>query len=231
MIAIPINQPELLSIDFMRVALSEPSDGERQKAINSIKLDIEARRLETLNEKLGTKWMQDPGNAAFVQWVAATAAERHEAAFDLSQIGQRYEAKNERKLNIAEHIGTKIWLSIQDGKFEGLHTKGGVLEQVSDDARDFSVPGGKDKDTLRKIWNSYRGVVHLGMAINYCEDNPDQNLNILHLADFFRRSLSEISPKGTKKPYVNQGLQFYFIYKSKLWGPRFANRGLPFGVD
>lgn len=231
MIEIPINQPELLSIDFMRIALSEPSDGERQKAIKSIKLDIEASRLEALNTKFGTAWTQDPKNAALVQWVAANAPERHEAAVQLSQIGKRYEAKNERKLNVAEHIGIVIWLSIQDGKFEGLHTRGGILEQVSDDARTFKVTGAKDNDTLRKIWNSYRGVVHLGMAISYCEDNPSQSINILHLAERFRCSLCENCPKGTSKPYVNQNIQFSFPYKSKLWGPRFTNRGLPFGID
>lgn len=229
MIEIPINQPELLSIDLMRIALSEPSDGERQEAIKSIKLDIEASHLKALSTKFGALWTQDPKNAALVQWVAATTHERHEAAVQLSQIGERYDAKNERKLNIAEHIGMLIWLSIQDGRFEGLHTRGGILEQVSDDAREFKVTGAKDKDTLRKIWNSYRGVVHLGMAINHCEDNPSQN--ILHLAERFRRSLCENFPKGTSKPYVNQSIQFSFPYKSKLWGPRYANRGLPFGIE
>ncbi|MEP4210192.1 MAG: hypothetical protein ABJL47_00010 [Parasphingorhabdus sp.] len=81
MIEIAINQPELRSIDFFRVALSEPSDDERKKAIKSITLDIEASRLEMQNSKFGVEWMRDQINAAFVQWVAATAQERHEAAF------------------------------------------------------------------------------------------------------------------------------------------------------
>jgi hypothetical protein len=93
------------------------------------------------------------------------------------------------------------------------------------------VSGARDKDTLRKIWNSYRGVVHLGIAIDYCENHPAQNLHVFHLAELFRKTLSENCPKGTSKPYVDPGEQISFLYISTLSGPRFRNRGLPFGVS
>ena len=163
--------------------------------------------------------------------MAETAGERHEAAFELSQTFNRYEDRNERKLNVAEQIGKLVWLSIQDKKFEGVQTNNGLLKQVQDDARKHDVSGAKDKDTVRKIWNTYRGVVHLGMAIDYCDESPDQNLNVLHVAERFRRDLSQSCPKGTSKPYVDPAEQISFLYISKLWGPRFGDRGLPFDVD
>ncbi|MGH1575746.1 hypothetical protein [Planktotalea sp.] len=174
--------------------------------------------------------MQDPKNAEFVEWIASSTTERHEAGFELSQTGQRFESKNELKLNIAEHIGLLIFHTVQDEKFEGLHSFGGILEQVSDDARRTNTRGAKDIDTLRKNWNTYRGVVHLGLAIDYSEEYPDQGFHVLHLAELFERTLSENCPKGTSKAYVDQGGQIHFTYRSKLYGPRFLNRGPPFGV-
>ena len=228
---VPINEPEAEFIGLIRLALSEADNPERLKAIRTVKLDIESARLDKLNSEFGTDWMQDPKNAELVQWIASSTTERHEAGFDLSQTGQRFESKNQLKLNVAEHIGLLIFHSIQDEKFEGLHSFGGILDQVSDDARNSNTRGAKDTDTLRKNWNTYRGVVHLGLAINYCEENPDQGFHVLHLAELFERTLSENCPKGTSKPYVDQGDQTHFAYKSKLYGPRFLNRGLPFGVD
>lgn len=69
MTLVPINQPELGSIDFMRVALSEPNQTERLLAIKSVKLDIEAARLENMAMKLEADWMHDPSNANFVRWI------------------------------------------------------------------------------------------------------------------------------------------------------------------
>ena len=174
--------------------------------------------------------MSDPKNAEFVQWIAKTSSERHEASYEFSQTARRYEERNERKLNVAEHIGKLVWLSIQDKKFEGVQTDEGILKQVRDVALENKVSGAKDLDVLRKTWKTYRGVVHLGMAMDYCDEQPDPERNVLHVAETYRRGLSLFCPKGTKKPYVPVGDQITFLYLSYTSGPRFLDRGLPFAV-
>jgi hypothetical protein len=214
MLTVPINEYELLSIEIIRIALSEPTPELREKAIANAKHEAVTFWLTTRNDKLGIDWMSDPKSDEFVRWIAKTSIERHEASDQFMQTGIRYEKGNERKLNVAEHIGKLIWGSIQDKKFEGLHTTHGILQQVSDQAQKHSVSGAKDMDTLRGIWKRYRGIVHLGMALDYCEDYPDHDQKVLDLAENFRRGLSQFCPKGTKKPYVAEGEQIIFRYIS-----------------
>ncbi|MEQ9696076.1 hypothetical protein [Shimia sp. SDUM112013] len=225
---IHINEPELQSIDLFRAALSEETSEQRRQAIAFVKQDIVAGRLDALASKHGENCFSDPTNVEFVQWIARTASARHEAAIGLMQIGRRYDEKNGNKLSVAEHIGMQVWLSIRQGKFEGVYTDTGVLQQVRDDAKETKVRGARDKDILRKIWRCYRGVVHLGMAIEYCEENPDQGMNVIGLSEILRRDLCENCPKGTSNPYVDPSEQFSFVYLSYIWGPRFQNRGLSF---
>lgn len=230
MLAISINEPELLSIELIRLALSETTGELREKAILNAKHEVVAFRLQAITDKLGVGWMSEPQNAKFVQWIAQSSGERHEASYEFSQTYRSYEAHNERKLNVAEHIGKLIWSSIQDGRFAGLHTRDGILQQVRSKALELKIDGARDKDTLRTIWMTYRGVVHLGMAMDYCEENPNQGEHVLFLAENYRRGLSHFCPKGTKVPYVSSTEQTKFVYKSDIWGPRFGDRGLPFGI-
>jgi hypothetical protein len=231
LLTININGPQLKSIELVRLALSEESHEQRLLAIKTVKHDVVASLLSQLFDAQAVEGRKPKIDKNFMQWVAETAGERHEAAFELSQIGKRYEDKNEKKLNVAEQIGKLVWLSIQDNKFEGVQTDNGLLHQVQVQARKFNISGARDKDTVRKIWNTYRGIVHLGMAIDYCDESPDQNLNILYIAERYRRDLSQNCPKGTSEPYVDPNEQISFLYISRLWGPRFGDRGLPFYVD
>lgn len=230
MLRVAINEPELRSIEYFRIALSEPTPELREKAITNAKLELMALRLQALTDNLGTHWMSDPRDADFVQWIAKSSSERHEASYEFLQTARQYEERNERKLNVAEHIGKLIWLSIQDDRFEGVQTSEGLLKQVGDQAQEYKISGARDSDTLRKIWNTYRGVVHLGMAMDYCEDYPGHEENVLFLAENYRLGLSRFCPKGTKKPYISEDEQILFYYYSNTWGPRFRDRGLPFSV-
>lgn len=213
MLTVSINQAELLSIGLIRVALSEPTTELREKAIANAKQEVMALQIATLNEKLGTGWMSDPQNAELAQWIATSSSERHEASYEFSQTARRYDERNGRKLNVAEHIGKLIWHSVQDNKFEGVQTTGGTLKQVSDQAQKHKISGAKDKDTLRGIWAVYRGVVHFGMAMDYCEEYPNHEQSVLDLAENYRRSLSLFRPKGTKFPYVPEHEKIMFTYK------------------
>lgn len=230
MLTVSINEPELLSIDLLRIALSETTAELREKVMANAKHEVVALRLESLSHSLGTNWMSDPKHAEFVQWIAKTSSERHEASYEFSQTARRFEDRTERKLNVAEQIGKLIWPSIQDGKFEGVQTDEGILKQVRDVALENEVSGAKDLDVLRAIWKTYRGVVHLGMAMDYCDEQPDPELNVLHVAETYRRDLSLFCPRGTKKPYVRGDDQIMFLYLSKTSGPRFLDRGLPFAA-
>lgn len=230
MLTVSVNGFELNYIALFRFALSEESVEQRKRAIVNVKLDAEGRRIELLRKDFGDEWSSEPENAELVSWIIRSSSERHEALYELQQTARRYEDKNERKLNIAEEIGKRIWDSAQAKEFRGVQAAGGILDQVRHTAKEAGISGGRDKDTLRKIWNTYRGVVHLGMAIDYCEENPALETNEVQLAEVFRRGLSEYCPKGTTRAYVNSNEQIHFTYLSKLWGPRFRNRGLPFGV-
>uniref|UniRef100_UPI00248FA41A hypothetical protein n=1 Tax=Litoreibacter halocynthiae TaxID=1242689 RepID=UPI00248FA41A len=205
MITIPIDQSELLSIELIRMALSEESQDARVKAVKAVKHDIVATRVALLTDRYGPDWTHEPENADLVRWIADSAAERHEAVHEFSEVKTRYEAKHEKKLNVAEHTGKLIWHSIQDGKFEGVQTPNGILQQVQDAGREENIRGAKDKDVIRKNWSTYRGVAHIGMAIDFCESNPSRKNDILKIAEQVRRSLSQNCPKGTSKPYVDPG--------------------------
>ena len=230
MIEVALNEPEKQSIELIRAALSEESDDLRERAIKNVKHEVVGTRLESLFAALGAEGVADPANTAFIQWVATSSLARTEAAYELSETGLRYKNTNERKLSLAEEIGFLIFSSIQDRDFRGVHTKRGILEQISHVAREDGARGAKDNEVLAKLWKTYKGVVHLGMAIKWAEENPGQPFEVLELAECFRMKLSENCPKGTQKPYVDPDVQFCFIYKSRVWGPRFQNRGLSFEV-
>lgn len=231
MIIVSINEPELEFLELFRIALSEETMDRRRAAVQNVKHDIIAQRLDRLSLGGRTEWMSATENAELVRWIASTAYQRHEAILEFAQTSRAFEDKMERKLNIAEQIGFFVFLSIRDEKFEGLHTVDGILEQVRAQANRDRVSGARDIDTLRKIWKMYRGIVHLGMAHSYTEDYPTQDLDVIHLAEEFRKSLSENCPKSTSKPYVDPDEQISFVYKSKTSGPRLQNRGLSFEID
>lgn len=214
---------------LFRVALSEENTQLRERAIRNVRHDVVAGRLEQLFKDVETEETID---ASFFRWVATTSVLRNEAAHEFAETNSRYQAKNEQRLNIAEEIGFVVFETIRVKKNSGVHTPGGIFEQVREKIQKVGgVHGAKDKDVLRMLWATYKGVVHLGMAITFLEQNPDQQTNVLHAAEFFRKILSENCPKGTRKPYVQTSEQINFIYISNIKGPRFRNRGLSYDVD
>ena len=211
---IHLNEPELLSLELFRVALSEPSPKARLRAVEVMRQEVISMGLENfpiLKKGAGQK----KNHPNFVQWVAETAADRCDAARDYVGIFQRYQKINEKKLNVAEYIGKHVWQTIQEQKFQGVQVAGGILEQVRDVARELDVSGARDENTVRNIWKRYRGVVHLGMAMDYWEDHPSSEMHILHVAEKIRQGLSESCPKGTSKPYVDPSDQISFLYISR----------------
>jgi hypothetical protein len=227
---VAINEVELMFIGLFRVALSVPTHEERLAAIRCVRHEVTASRLHEINRKPGPDWVHDENNRELIAWLAATAGEREDAIYEFSRVCQAYDDRYERPLNVAEQVGKMVCTSIDDGKFDGVQTKDGILYQVGVQGREHSIRGSKDKDSIRKAWRDYRGVVHLGMALDFCEQLRAPFENVFFVAEWYRRMLSESCPKGTKKPYVNAEQQFSFLYESSIYGPRFLNRGLPFTV-
>ncbi|WP_412565615.1 hypothetical protein [Thalassobius sp. MITS945101] len=202
-----LNEPECAALGLFRMALSEATAADRLSAIEVMRHEVVSMGLESFP-------ITEASSPKFVRWAATTAPPRYEAAHAFHQILQRYNSKNERQLNIAEYIGKKVWDSIETGKFQGVQVAGGLLEQTSEYAREMGVRGAKDLDVLRKIWKRYRGVVHLGMTMDYVEEHPETRAHVLHLAERIRLGLSTNCPKGTSVPYVDPQEQISFLYVS-----------------
>lgn len=202
-----LNEPQCAALGLFRMALSEATAADRLSAIEVMRHEVVSMGLESFP-------ITQASSPKFVRWAATTAQPRYEAAHAFHEIAQRYNSKNERQLKIAEYIGKKVWDSIETGKFQGVQVAGGLLEQTSEYAREMGVRGAKDLDVLRKIWKRYRGVVHLGMAMDYVEEHPETRVHVLHLAERIRLGLSTNCPKGTSIPYVDPQEQISFLYVS-----------------
>ena len=117
---------------------------------------------------------------------------------------------NERRLNVAEQIGKMILLSVKEGKFSGVHSDRGVLAQLRKQGLASDIRGARDRDSIAGHWKIYAGVVHVGIALDFCEDNPDDELDVLKLAESFRMTLAESCPRNTSQPYVAKSEQISF---------------------
>ncbi|MHA6347591.1 hypothetical protein [Roseivivax sp. CAU 1761] len=228
--AVWINEADSCYLELFQIALSAEAREARAAALRRVKHVVIAARLDLLSEKEGPDWSSEPDNRSLLAWMAQTGPERHDAIHEFSRVSRTYEDRNERRLNIAEHAGKLVYLSILEGKRQGVQTPDGILYQVTLDGHEHGVSGARDKDTVRKSWNMYRGVVHLGMAMDFCEEPLAEPGETLIRAEQIRRTLSETCPKGTSKPYVPEDEQISFSYMSDTSGSRFRNRGLPYGV-
>lgn len=173
---VAISQAEACYLELFRVALSEPDMRRRLEAISTIKLEVQSDliALKLRSRSADRPWGREDQDILVA--IAETESARLGAAREYGVLWQRYKGKNglgnERKLNIAEQIGKMVLLSIQEKTFIGLHTPGGILEQVREQGAEFEVRGAIDKDSSRETWSAYRGVVHLGIALDYCEEFP-----------------------------------------------------------
>jgi hypothetical protein len=199
------------AIEMFRAALSEETMIKRLQAIEFVGEDQTTHILSYLNDKFQVL-RPNSNNADFISWVASTSFARTDAAFEVANLIQRYKGR-ERMLNVAEAVGDQIISSIQNNEFAGVGTPRGVFSRVCEEARACDIYGAKDHDTVREHWQTYKGVVHLGMALAYVEENPDQGFDVFQLAESYRSWLSENFPRKTKKPYVDSEVQISFVLK------------------
>lgn len=211
-----IDEFELGFLEYFRIALSAQTIEDRLVAIRQVKHELNSERQRLLIDGKGPGWIDDPTNRELAAWIAKTSADRHDASYEFLRLSQQYEDKFERRLNVAEHVGKIIDNSIREDKFEGVQTPSGIVYQVTVAGKNHNIPGAKDKDRVRKNWMTYRGVVHLGIAMDLGEENNLSLTEVIQLAERLRRKFSEICPKGTKKPYVPSGEQISFSYQSKV---------------
>ncbi len=210
-----IDWAQLQFIEMFRVALSAADNTERLKAIANLKQDAAAHVDELIVDGRGEGWISSPANAELLRRSALTASARRAAAGEFSHTEREFEGSRgqgrEKKLNIAEHIGMRVLLTIKEEKFEGLQTEIGILEQVRHFAQQEKIFGAQDRDTLSKTWGTYRGVVHLGMAMELYGDSALPSFDMLTLAEKIRMELSRHSPRSSNKPYVDEGEQISFV--------------------
>ncbi len=214
MLTIHMSEPDILAIEFFRVAISEESLSARRKALLCLQQQLEIWKISGLRQS--AVWVSGLLNPTeeFSRWMVDTNDHRSESAYEFGETCSRYEKKFERKLNIAEQVGDLVWRSIGDGTFKGLHTPRGILQVVQAEARASNIRGGKDKDVLRKLWKTYRGVVHLGIAMDFCESYEIEGPVVLEVAEEIRWQLLNNGPKGAGKPYVDEAEQISFVFKS-----------------
>ncbi|WP_425093973.1 hypothetical protein [Tropicimonas sp. S265A] len=225
---VELDEEELKFLDDFRAALSEPVLEDRLHAIRAFRHLVTAERLADLFASERYAAEAGPQDYPFVRWAAESAAVRHEAIDYLTEIADRYKKGNERKLNVAEQLGLEIMFSVTDERYGGLYTKSGLIERLTHLAKKKGIRGAQDKDVVRKLWQKYRGVTHLGMADFTRKVAPDCNMHILEMAENYRQLLSTHCPRGTNEPYVPESEQIKFVNISRTKGPRYRNRGLPF---
>lgn len=210
MFDIRLRGQDLSYIRMFRVALSEETDQARLEAIQNVRQEVDAQSIKIFRDD-ELFWPAIKRHPRTIEWIAETSPDRHDAGSAIAELLERYEKRNERHLDIAERIGNAVFSTIKDKEFRGLQTKSGILKMVSDEARDLKLHGGRDKDVVRKIWTTYRGVVHLGMALDYLYDNPDQDFQLLQKAEFYREQLATNRPRNATEPYVSPEVQFQFL--------------------
>ncbi len=208
---VAINEKELFFIELFRIALSAETLEDRLATNQLVRHEVIAARLQNLAENPGPDWVSDTDNKYLVEWVAMTAAERDEAIHEFSRVSRIYKDRNERRLNIAEHAGKLVYLSILEGKREGVQTSAGILYQLTLAGREHGIRGAKDKDVVRRSWGTFRGIVHLGMAMDFCENRGTSLEEDLAVAEEIRRVLSNTCLKGTDRPYVLREEEVSFI--------------------
>lgn len=206
-----LNGSQLQYIELIRVAVSEADNVQRMQAIKNVKHDVVAEQLDLLLKDRDADWFSAQNNADLLAWVAKTGAMRHKVVYEISQLVKRFDEKYDRQLSIAEHIGMRVRLTILEEEFGGVQTDRGIIQQTRDFAKENQIHGARDTATLQKIWGMYRGVVHLGMAMELCEDIPTAGFDVLDQAERIRRNLSENCPRGTSKPYVDPREQICFV--------------------
>ena len=112
---VSINEVESFYVELFRIALSAEDRDARIEALTFVKHVVSAERLKVLSESEGAGWASEPANQSLATWVAQTAAKRDDAIYEFSRISRTYEDRNERRLNIAEHVRKLVYLSILEG--------------------------------------------------------------------------------------------------------------------
>ena len=210
MYQVRLREWDLTHIEMIRIALSEETDQARLEAIQNVRQEVDAQSIKIFRDD-EVFWPAIKRHPKTIEWIADTSPDRHDAGSAIAELFERYEKRNERHLNIAERIGKAVFSTIEDNEFRGLQTESGILKMVSDEARDLKLHGARDKDVVRKIWTTYRGVVHLGMALDDLYDNPDQDFQLLQKAEFYREHLATNRPRNATEPYVSPEVQFQFL--------------------
>lgn len=90
----------------------------------------------------------------------------------------------------------------------------GVIAVMSDALRQEGIRGGRDKDTLREYWTTYRGVAHFGAGLRVAEMEGLEPSVGIEIGEEIRYSLANESAPPSRKPYVPESEQVFFEVES-----------------
>ena len=211
MFRVEVKRPLKIMLPRYRQALSAPDAESREHAIKGAEALLAAEELHAESQSL--LWragVSEPTtDAARAMAVVQLLQIRSVYAFGLAS-GEARSGKLQ-KLFLAETICLRIWDNIRAGKKQGVFSKGtGVLAVLADELRANNVRGGRDKDTLRDYWMTYKGVAHFGAGLRVAKiEGLDPSVGI-EIGEEIRHALSVESATPSKKPFVPEVEQVFF---------------------
>lgn len=209
------NEADVLVVEWYRAALSVRGDENRIAAIMGLyeKLTVEETDAALNRSQSGRAGLLVPTDE-LSKSMTYSMSERMAKIAVFDKALTAYRNGSHMALFSAELIAREIWCSVAEGDFRGVYSTSGIIERVSHECRKLNLRGARDTDTLSKHWNEYKGVSHLGagLLVARAEELGDE-AGVL-IGEEIRHVLSHETPKGQKKPYVDELNQFSFLLKS-----------------
>lgn len=209
------SEADVLAVEWYGAALSARGDDNRIAAIKGLYEKMTLIETDAFLNKsnFGQAGVLVPTDE-LAKSMTYSMSERMAKIAYFEKILAAYNNGSRMALFSSELIAREIWFSITEGDNRGVYSASGILERVSHECRKLNLRGARDIDTLRKHWNEYKGVAHLGAGLLIARVQGHDDETGLLIADEIRHSLSHECPKGQKRSYVDEQIQFSFLFKS-----------------
>lgn len=214
---IELNQYELLLGDLIYVPLAEPDPVLRAKTLEAFR---QVARQYSADGYRSTKDHPAHQHLRASAYLTPTEDDYQDIADgngEFTEAVGRFRQQHQRRFNVAINIAERLFLTTHDNEFRGLYsTPNGIFSQVSEMARENGIRGAQDKDTLRGIWNHYRGIIHLPLAMELSKHSKEDPPPLLPFARSLQQAFSQNCPRNSSKPYVPAHEQISFVEISML---------------
>lgn len=211
MFIVEVKSPYDVMLPRYRDALSAPTWDGRKQAIEGAEALLAAESLNTQTRSLLWRLGVLSPSEQVSRSMAETQLEQIQAVYFFGLVAGEARTGRLQHLLHAETICLRIWDNIRAEKRQGVFSrKTGVLAVLSNELRAKGIRGGRDWDTLRNYWATYRGVAHFGAGLRVAEmEGLDLSVGI-EIGEEIRISLSNASASRGKKPFVPESEQVIF---------------------